>query len=571
MAVRIGLHMSRCNEPNPCYLLPIRDFATIKDNLSCLEIELMSPFRITLSSLAMFIFASQLLADDTEPAEDSREARRAAMVRRIDEIIAARLKAEGIEPAGRSSDAEFLRRASLDLTGAIPRVAEVRDFLADEQLDKRARVIDRLLASPAHATHLANTFRHIMLPSGMDIERINNVVGVQNWLRQRFVDNVRYDNLVSELLVATAGDDAGPALYYTSLDVAPEKLAGSTARIFLGLQIECAECHDHPFDSWKQTDFWGYAAFFARLRQPDATQPGMQMAALVDLNEGEVQHPKTGETIAPQYPSGGAPAKDELGTRRQQLAIWMASRDNPYLPRAAVNRGWSFLFGRGIVEPVDDLGPQNPPSHPELMDELTQYFIASGFDLKELFRTLANTETYQRTSQWVGASGSEEKPPPSELYACMAVKTLSADQLYDSVNRVLNRRGQGMMPGTNIQSPLLDPQRQAFIAKMQVAGRSPLEYQAGVLQALTLLNGADLAEATDPQRSKLLGALEAPFLGDDDRLQALFLASLSRPATEDELELCRKQLASRSESDRPKAWGDILWALMNSAEFALNH
>ena len=531
----------------------------------------MSPLRITFASLAMFIFAIQLLADDAEPAADSREARRAAMVRRIDEIIAARLKAEGIEPAGRSSDAEFLRRASLDLTGAIPRVAEVRDFLADEQPDKRARVIDRLLASPAHATHLANTFRHIMLPSGVDIERINNVVGVQNWLRQRFVDNVRYDNLVSELLVATAGDDAGPALYYTSLDVAPEKLAGSTARIFLGLQIECAECHDHPFDSWKQTDFWGYAAFFARLRRPDATQPGMQMAALVDLNEGEVQHPKTGETILPQYPSGGSPAKDELGTRRQQLAIWMASRDNPYLPRAAVNRGWSFLFGRGIVEPVDDLGPQNPPSHPELMDELTQYFIESGFDLKELLRTLANTETYQRTSQWVGASGSEEKPPPSELYACMGVKTLSADQLYDSVNRVLNRRGQGMMPGTNIQSPLLDPQRQAFIAKMQVAGRSPLEYQAGVLQALTLLNGADLAEATDPQRSKLLGALEAPFLDDDDRLQALFLSSLSRPATDDELELCRKQLASRSESDRPKAWGDILWALMNSAEFALNH
>jgi hypothetical protein len=520
--------------------------------------------RIVLVLLVVVSFASTSAADDTEPAQPSQAERRAAMVRRIDEIIAARLNAEGVEPTARSSDSEFLRRVSLDLTGATPRVADVRAFLADERPDKRARMIDRLLDSPAHATHLANTFRHIMLPGGMDIEQINNVVGVQNWLRQRFVENVRYDNLVSELLVATAGDDDGPALYYTSLELAPEKLAGSTARIFLGLQIECAQCHDHPFDSWKQTDFWGYAAFFARLRRPDMNLPGMQVA-LVDTNEGEVQHPKTGETILPQYPSGNSPAKDELGTRRQQLAIWMASRDNPFLPRAAVNRGWWILFGRGIVEPVDDLGPQNPPSHPELMDELTEYFVTSGFDIRELLRTLASTETYQRTSQWTGA-----KQPPAELYACMPVKALTAEQLYDSVNRVLNRRGQGMMMG-NVQSSLLDPQRQAFIAKMQVAGRSPLEYQAWVLQALTLLNGTDLAEATDPARSSLLGALEAPFLGEEDRLRTLFLATFSRPPTEEELTACKNLLANRSESDKAKAWSDILWALLNSAEFGLNH
>ena len=500
-----------------------------------------------------------------EPAEQTQAERRAAMVRRIDEAVAARLKAAGIEPATRSSDAEFLRRASLDLTGAIPRVADVIAFRADERPDKRAQRIDRLVDSPAHATHLANTFRHIMLPGGMDLERINNVVGVQNWLRQRFVENVRYDNLVSELLVATAGDDAGPALYYTSLELAPEKLAGSTARIFLGLQIECAECHDHPFDAWKQSEFWGYAAFFARLQRPDENQPGMQMS-LVDLDEGEVNHPKTGEVVPPRYPSGGSPDKDELGTRREQLAIWMASRDNPYLPRAAVNRAWWILFGRGLVEPVDDLGPQNPPSHPEIMDELTQYFIDSGFDFKELLRTIASTEAYQRTSEWTA-----EKLPPADLYACMPVKTLTADQLYDSVNRVLNRRGQGMMPGANIQSPLLDPQRQAFIAKLSDGTRSPLDYQAGVLQALTLLNGADLAEATDPARSPLLGALEAPFLGEDERLQTLFLATLSRPASDEELAVAKNQLARRSESDKAKAWSDVLWALLNTAEFALNH
>ncbi|MDX1945560.1 MAG: DUF1549 and DUF1553 domain-containing protein [Pirellulaceae bacterium] len=524
----------------------------------------MSRCLLVVGALLALAPAAILVAEENEDT-DSPAAQRAAMVRRIDELVAARLKGENIEPAKGASDAEFLRRVSLDLTGAIPRVADVRAFLADKRPDKRARAIDRLLDSPAHATHLANTFRHIMLPGGFDLEQVNNLVGVQNWLRQRFAENVRYDNLVSELLVATAGDDAGPALYYTSLDVAPEKLAGSTARIFLGLQIECAQCHDHPFDAWKQRDFWGYAAFFARLRQPNSDQPG-QRVSLVDLDEGEVKLPGSEETVPPRFPSGSAPAADELGTRREQLAIWMASRDNPYLPRAAVNRGWSLLFGRGLVEPVDDLGPQNPPSHPELLDELTRYFVRTGFDLRELLRTLASTETYQRASEWTG-----ESPPPPEVYAVMPVKMLTADQLYDSVSRVLARRGTSMFPGANVASPLLDPQRQAFLAKLQTAGRSPLEYHAGVLQALTLLNGSDLAEATDPERGPLLAALSAPLFTDDERAEALFLATLSRRPTVAELALCRQQLARYSEGDRAKGWSDVLWALLNSAEFGLNH
>ena len=487
------------------------------------------------------------------------------MIRKIDERVNERLAAAKIEPAFVADDAEFLRRVYLDLTGVIPRVSEVREFLADKRLDKRARLIDKLLDSPAHATHLANTWRNIMLPGGLNIEQIQNVVGVQNWLRARFVDNLRYDNMVSELLVATEGDDVGPALYYTSLDLAPEKLAGSTARIFLGLQIECAQCHDHPFDKWKQTDFWGYAAFFARLQRPSDANPGM-MARLVDLDTGEVKHPKTEEVVLPKFPDGIRPDTSEAGTRRVQLAIWMASRDNPYLPRAGVNRVWAHLFGRGLVEPVDDLGPHNKPSHPELFEELTAYFVESGFDLRELFRTLANTQAYQRTSAWTA-----EKAAPPELYAHAAVKTLTAEQLYDSLNRVLSRKPQAMFPGQIAGSPLLDPQRQAFIAKMQSAARSPLDYQAGILQALTQMNGADIAEATDPERSPLVGALQAPIFGDADRIKALVMATLSRQPSEEEMSLFTAHLGKHSPSEKQKGLSDILWALLNTAEFSLNH
>lgn len=502
------------------------------------------------------------------PAAADEEAeireRRAAIVRKVDERVDQALARAKLAAAEQADDAEFLRRAYLDLTGAVPRVADARRFLADERADKRARLIDELLSSPAHANHLANLWRSMMLPGGVNLEQINSVVGVQNWLRHKFAENLRYDNLVSDLLVATAGENAGPALYYTSLELAPEKLAASTARIFLGLQIECAECHDHPFDKWKQRDFWGYASFFAQLQRPEMNGAGMQYR-LVDLDKGDVKIPNSEEVVPPKFPSGGAPAADELGSRRMKLAVWMASRDNPYLPRAAVNRVWSIMFGRGLVEPVDDIGPHNPASHQELLDELTQYFVETGFDLRELFRTLAQTQTYQRTSRWTSA------PPPIELYAHMPVKALSAEQLYDSLNRVLVRRSSGQMPGVNQRSSLLDPQRQQFIIKMQGQGKSVLDYQAGVLQALTLINGADLAEATTADRGPLLLALDAPLFEDAERLETMFLATITRLPTAPERELFLKHVASRSPSDKSKAWSDVLWALLNTAEFATNH
>lgn len=520
----------------------------------------MSPARFALSGCAALL----LLTADLRAAEPDAAAARVKMVQLVDQRIDAVLSQAQLAAADQADDAEYLRRAYLDLTGSIPRVADARRFLNDGRPDKRARLIDELLSSPGHANHLANIWRSMMLPGGVNLEQINSVVGVQNWLRQRFVENLRYDNLASELLVASAGNDAGPALYYTSLELAPEKLASSTARIFLGLQIECAECHDHPFDKWKQHDFWGYASFFAQLRRPDGNGPGMQYQ-LVDLDQGDVKIPNSEEIVPPKFPSGGAPGADELGSRRQKLAIWMASRDNPYLARAAVNRVWWILFGRGLVEPVDDLGPHNPPSHPELLDELTQYFIETGFDLRELFRTLALTKTYQRTSRWTAV------PPPAELYAKYPVKALSADELYDSLNRILARRSQAQMPGVNLRSPLLDPQRQQFLTKMQTQGKSPLDYQAGILQALTFINGADLTEATTAERGPLLLALDSPLFGEGDRLETMFLATVTRLPTENERGIFLKHVESRSPSEKNKAWSDVLWALLNTAEFGTNH
>jgi hypothetical protein len=489
-----------------------------------------------------------------------------AMAARVDELLAARWKDEGVSPAPLAADGEFIRRAYLDLTGVIPPVAEVRAFLKDSSPDKREQLIERLLASPAHATHLATTWRNIMLPAGFEAGDVNSVLGVQNWLRNRFAENMRYDRIVSELLVATGGRETGPALFYTALELKPEELAANTARIFLGLQIQCAQCHDHPFDHWKQTDFWGYAAFFAQLQQNGAQQPGMMNVALFDNDEGEVKLPDTDQIVPPQYPEGPPASADEGGYRRQQLSIWMASRDNPYLARALVNRAWSHLFGRGIVEPVDDLGPRNPPSHPELLDELTDYFVQTGFDVRMLYRTLAKTRAYQLSSEVLS-----EEPPRPELFAHMMVKSLTAEQLYDGLSQAALRNG-ASMGGGGSSSRFFDPQRREFLARMQTSNRSAAEFDAGLPQALLLMNGEVMVEATDKDKSRMIASLDAPWFTDEQRIETLFLAAYARTPNDEELERSLKYMESGGAAgDRRQALGDVFWALLNSAEFALNH
>jgi hypothetical protein len=486
--------------------------------------------------------------------------------RRVDELLDQQMKGASVSPAPIADDSEFLRRLYLDLQGTIPRVGEVRAFLNDSNNNKRQQLIDELLASPRHATHLANTWRQFMLPGNVDLEDIQSVAGVQNWLRRSFAQNMRYDRIVSDFLVATGGGDSGPALYYTAQELKPEKLGASTARIFLGLHLECAQCHKHPFDKWSQEDFWGYAAFFAQLEQQGAMGPQM-MVQLVDKNEGDVKLPDSETVVPPQYPDGKKPDAGQGGSRRVQLAIWMASRDNPYLARAVVNRVWAHLFGRGLVEPVDDISDQNPASHPELFRELTDYFVRTGFDLRELFRTLTNTNAYQRTSR----TAADQTTPP-ELFASMSIKTLTAEQLYDCLDRALMQQpdsGPAFLPAAR---GLFDPRRLAFAAQMQMRGQNATEYEAGVLQALTLLNGNQTDAASNLEQSALLAGVDTALFNDEERVETLFLATLNRVPTDAE----RSKFTEYVQAGGPmknsrEALSDVLWALLNCAEFSLNH
>ena len=334
-------------------------------------------------------FASLLAAQSDALSRSPSDA--TAMAERIDQLLAERWSQENIVPAQPADPQEFFRRAYLDLTGVVPRVAEVRAFLqkvektdgedrhaANQQLARE--LVDQLLESPRHSTHLANTWQRVILPDGFAAEMGNGREAMHQWLRGRFAQNMRYDRVVGDFLTATGGSESGPTLFYQALGSEPEKLASYTARIFLGLQLSCAQCHDHPFDDFSQEDFWEYAAFFAQVRGSQQSRGGYRLS---DAASGEVTLPEEDDPIAPQFPNGEDP-KQQAGARRLQLSIWMSSPNNPFLAKATVNRVWSLLFGKGLVNPVDDLNPENKPIHPQLLEELSQYFVDSGYDLLEL-------------------------------------------------------------------------------------------------------------------------------------------------------------------------------------------
>lgn len=512
------------------------------------------------AALAGFALLAASLAPSlqADEREETRVLRRAQVVELIDSIIDERLKLEAVEPAAPASDDEFLRRASLDLSGVIPSASRAREYLLSDDPQKRAALVEELLRSPRFATHQADLWSARMLSDPNSLEAIADREELRRWFRTKFRENYRYDRIVAEFVSATGTRTTGPSVFYRRQEFKPEKLAAATSRIFLGVHLECAQCHNHPFDKWSQGDFWSLAAFFARVGDPGMANMASQ--SLVEREEGEVMLPDTDEVVPPRFP-GSETAVEEFGGRRTQLAIWMTSRDNPFLAKAAVNRVWSQLFGEGIVEPVDDLSPRNPPSHPEILDALADWFVETGYDLKELYRTLALTKAYARSSRYEG------KLPSKRLWAYMPVKALTPEQLYDSIVAV-----GGGDAGANVINgvPQGDQGRAAFAARMAFLDRPATEYQGGIPQALMFLNGGVLRAATAPETSRIVGSLSAPLFTNEERVEALYVATLSRFPTAEERDLA---LDFYDESESPEAnaaaSSDLLWALLNSGEFAM--
>jgi hypothetical protein len=490
----------------------------------------------------------------------------------VDTQLAAAWARDKVEPAAAADDAEFLRRVYLDTIGKIPSVAEVQQFLEDASPDKRARVVDDLLRRGAHAQHFANTWRGLMLAGAAEnIESQINTPQLETWLRLRFAANKPYDQFVTELLTATIEPqqpgprgmrsfEPSPVAFFQANEQKPEMIAASTTRIFLGVQVQCAQCHDHPFSHWTRRDFWSLAAFFAPQNATAAKPAGGSPNAILI--------PETETLVEPAFLDGSTPDWQPASDKRQLLSSWITRRDNPYFARAAVNRLWDHFLGRGFVHPVDDLDKANPPSHPELMDALAAQFAAHDFDLKYLIRAITDTRAYQLSS--AATSVGEDD---LARFARMPVRRMTADQLFASIVQATGFREPRRAARNGVAQSDLAIAAAEFRNRFSDQSVPRTEAETSILQALTLMNGKLTSDAVDLEKSETLVAVaEAPFLSTTQRVETLVLATLSRQPTPEESSRLVAYVDSGGPTKNPKqALADVFWALLNSAEFALNH
>jgi hypothetical protein len=489
----------------------------------------------------------------------------------IDELALARWKKLGLAPSPPCGDGTFLRRVSLDLCGRLPTPDEVRAFLADGRPDKRARAVDRCLEDPGYASLFAlrwGSILHNTTKQGGLSEPA--AYAFHRWLRERIARNVPYDRFVRDILTATGDWQEAPPVNWL-WQMANDPLHGptaDTAQVFLGLRLQCARCHHHPYERWGQDDYFGLAGFFARLGRKDLTDAPTFFPERQPTTQET--HPRTGGAIEPRVLDGPVLSISADEDPRQKLAEWMTRPDNPYLARALCNRLWAHLLGRGLVDPLDDMRETNPPSNPELLDALARDFVRHHFDVKHLLRTICNSRVYQ-----LDAEPNDWNRHDRQNHARYYPKRVIAEVLLDMVDQTCGTRTDfNKVPKA---SRAVDLPHEGFDAYfLDVFGRparaSGCECERGsganLSQVLHLSNSPEMEDklaADDGRVAKLVGAKVPP----EKAVEELYLAALARRPTPEESKKVQAYLAKRPDARR--SLEDLLWTLLNSPEFLFNH
>jgi hypothetical protein len=458
-----------------------------------------------------------------------------------------------VRPAASADDAAFFRRASLDITGRIPLPTDVREFLADTRADKRRLWVAELVDRPGYTRHLVNLWRDRLLPPANGPQVKVWRAELDAWLVREFQTETRYDRFARRLLIASLAFDQAttdadapptPLPFYRASDLKPENLAAAISRNFLGIQLDCAQCHDHPFAPWTQKQFGEFAAFFTSAR-PTRLQGGRVIAAVED-NAVRSFKPEKGQPLDARFLDGTTPAWQKDTRPRAALADWVTADTNPYFARHAMNRLWGQMFGADLVTDDDK-------TFDGLLDELAKAFRTGGYDLRAMTRAVANSRAYELAS---------EGDSPVATFARMRVRGLRADQMEANLARAAGFR--------DTDHTVL---RAEFLGKFQELTDQPSERQVSPLQVLTLMHGGLVDEAVHPDRGRTLKAvLAAPWMKTADRVEALYLATVSRPPTAAEGERHVKWIdAANTDADRRTRTADVFWALLNGSEFLFNH
>jgi Protein of unknown function (DUF1549)/Protein of unknown function (DUF1553) len=484
----------------------------------------------------------------------------------IDKLVADKLLKLRIAPSGLCDDETFLRRVYLDVVGLVPTVEDYNRFMSSTDPAKRAKLIDELLER--------KEFSEIWVSKWAELLQIRSTITVSyksmflyyNWLVERLSKNMPMDEMVQELLGASGGTfkNAATNFYQTTTETLP--LTENVAQVFMGMRIQCAQCHNHPFDRWTQDDYYGFAAFFAQIGRKGAED--YRETIVFNSGGGEVTHPVGGRVMAPKFLGGDTP--DVKGKdRRVVLAKWLASPQNPWFATSFANRVWAHFMGIGIVEQVDDFRVSNPASNPELLEALGKHFTDTKYNLKVLVRDICNSRTYQRTTQ-----KNESNASDSRNFAHALVRRIKAESLLDTISAVTETKDkfQGLPLGARAVQ-IADGQSSTYFlttfgrATRETPCSCEVKLEPTLSQALHLLNG-DTVNAKIQQGGvikKLIAAKKSP----EERIHDLYIRCLSRKPTKDEIAAIKPTLSEKAKETQ--GLEDLFWALLNSREFLFNH
>jgi len=537
---------------------------------------------MVLSALCLPAFAADGKSDRPVRGKDP-------VVEEINRLLREGWTDNEVQPSPAADDAEWLRRVYLDVVGHIPESATVEKFLNDKDPGKRQTLVSDLLEDPRFVRHLTTVWTNILI--GRNAPERTSRPGLEKFLRESFARNRPWNDIVYDLLTAEGNYEENGAVNFilgqltgnpNRDDYAVEATAKAT-KIFLGMQVQCTQCHDHPFNDWKQNQFWEFNSFLRQVRRRDVDKydaaSGRNVDDYSELVRRDYEGPVYFETrqglMKVAYPKYFEKEIDsgKKTNRREQLADVMAKSDaNHQVARAFVNRTWGHFFGYGFTKPVDDMGPHNPPSHPELLEFLTEEFVKSGYDVRQLVKWIANSEAYQLTSQF-NPKNEIDNPAVGEipLFSHMYVKSLTVEQLYDSLIVATNADQSGKGSYEQAQQ-----QKASWLREfMRIFGGNdddePTLFSGTIPQALMLMNG-DLTKnaiSTEPG-GFLASVLSNPKLrNDNQRIQALYISALGRVPSR--AEYSKIERVMRQAPTPVMAYQDLYWALLNSNEFVLNH
>ena len=485
----------------------------------------------------------------------------------VDQLVNAKLDKLRMNPSGICDDETFLRRAHIDITGTLPSAEDVKAFVADKEPSKRAKKVDDLLARKEFVDIWALKWSELL-----QVRTDNNnqgsykaVLSYYNWIREQVENNVPVNEMARQLIGASGSNFANPAANYYQLETDPLKLAEDTAQAFFGTRIQCAQCHNHPFDRWTMSDYRGFVAFFTQVGRKNGEDPREKI--IFNSGGGDTRHPVTNQVIAPKFLGGEAP--DTKGKdRRELLAEWIAAPSNPFFSRHIANLVWAQYMGRGIVEPVDDARISNPPSNPELMDALAEKLTAYNYDLRKVVRDICNSATYQRTTR-----PNESNELDDRNFAKATIRRMRAEVMLDCITQVTETKDKfrGLPLGARAVEVADGKTSNYFLTTFGRADRETIcaREQVGptLSQALHMLNGETVENKIT--QGGLVQKLIKANMTPREIATELYLRTFNRMPTEAELRKLEEHWGVTEE--QPKVYTDIFWALMNAKEFMFNH